>query len=554
MRLARFLGAALGLAVLAAALPSAADEMPPDEAPTPPPSVRMLQSPPRYGTYYQRWEPTFYTGFAPRADDPRRVHLHVGRGNQLRITVALSEPTLAAYARDLKARRDTYQRLVADGRVVLTQNHGLDAFTAALEDTGLDALVAQESHLAPAALRERNLALMERLNPKRVFRISIPAGELVRRWVAGLRSADRKAMDRDRRLELLNALLPTRLWVTEMDSETRTALDALVTAAPSAESLGQGVPAGFAAAYFALLDRVAPGRYPRQGDRLVFAEFTAIQPVGTFNETTDYRGRRIPLYPTPGRRALTTHQGTKTVDHIPTVAAYSYSPWLPYMHVGTNMHNSFHTLWWRMPVDETPFLPASWRAAAGDGTDGKPTRYLWLLSRGPMSHGCTHLTTGHISELRQLLPAETAALYDVDVFYNRSYDYDVFDIDGDFEPEVIGVEYFIAYSLSNKRPNRLRVANQRSAYYDWLYAGDLELGGNGDGGDVFLDIQDGRFIERTARSGRSYARVPLYEAAYEPEHIQFYRLVDIPFARALRQVGAGHPFPGGPEARATASP
>ena len=552
MRLARFPRAALLSAVLAAAPPSSADEIPPEETPDPPPSVRMLEGPPRYGTYYQRWEPTFYTGFAPRSDDPRRVHLHVGRGNQLRITVALSEATIAAYARDLKARRDTYQNLVADGRVVLTQNRGLDAFTATLEDVKLDALVAEESDLAPAALRERNLALMERLNPKRVFRISIPEGELVRRWIAGLRPEDRKAMDRDRRLEVLNALLPTRLWVTEMDRETQTALDALVAAAPSAES--QSAPAAFAGAYFALLDRVAPGRYPRQAGRVAFAEFTAVQPVGTFNETTNYRGRKIPLYPTPGRRALTTHQGTKTVDHIPTVAAYSYSPWLPYMHVGTNMHNSFHTLWWRMLVDETAFLPASWREAAADGNDGERNTYLWLLSRGPMSHGCTHLTTGHISELRQLLPAETPALYDVDVFLNRSYDYDVFDIDGDLEPEVIGVEYFIAYSLSNKRPHRLRVANERPAYYDWLYAGDLELGGNGDGRDVFLDIQDGRFIERTARSGKRYARVPLYEAAYEPERIQFYRLVDIPFARALRQVGAGHPFPVGPAARATAGP
>jgi hypothetical protein len=314
------------------------------------------------------------------------------------------------------------------------------------------------------------------------------------------------------------------------------------------------VPAAFAGQYFALLDRVAPGLYPRQGDRVAFAEFTAVQPVGTFNETTNYRGRKIPLYPTPGRRALTTHQRTKTVDHIPTVAAYSYSPWLPYMHVGTTMHNSFHTLWWRMPVNETPFLPASWRAAAADGHGANPNTYLWLLSRGPMSHGCTHLTTGHISELRQLLPAETAALYDVDVFLNRSYDYDVFDIDGDLEPEVIGVGYFIAYSLSNKRPNRLRVANERSAYYDWLYAGDLALGGNGDGRDAFHDIHDGRFIERTARSGKSYARVPLYEAAYEPERFQFYRLVDIPFARALRQVGAGRPFAGGAAARATAGP
>jgi hypothetical protein len=36
--------------------------------------------------------------------------------------------------------------------------------------------------------------------------------------------------------------------------------------------------------------------------------------------------------------------------------------------------------------------------------------------------------------------------------------------------------------------------------------------------------------------------VPLYEAAYERERFQFYRMVDIPFARELRKVGADHSF------------
>jgi hypothetical protein len=347
-------------------------------------------------------------------------------------------------------------------------------------------------------------------------------------------------------------MLPTRLWVAEMDGETRAQLRALVRQAPSPDALRDGVPLAFAADFFALLERVAPGRYPRRGDRLEFVEFTAIHPIGTFNEYTDYRGRKIPLYPTPGRRALTTHQRTHTVDHIPTVAVYSYSPWIPYMHVGTKLHNSFHTLWWRMEVDQTGFLPESWREASNESREGGRHTHLWLLSRGPMSSGCTHLTTGHISELRQLLPSETDKLYEVDTFLNRSYDYDVFDIDGDFEPEVMGVGYFVAYSLRKKLPNRLRVRNERSAYYDWLYAGDLELDGGGPG--FFSDIHDGRFVERVARKGTSYERLPLHEAAYEPERIQFYRLVDIPFARELRKTGVNHPFPGAVSPRETASP
>ena len=227
---------------------------------------------------------------------------------------------------------------------------------------------------------------------------------------------------------------------------------------------------------------------------------------------------------------------------IPTQHAGPYPPWLPYMHVGTNMHNSFHTLWWEMEPAHTAFLPASWRSGDHDNRDGNPYRYLWLLSRGPMSHGCTHVNAGHIAELRQVLPAETERLYDVDVFYNRSELYDVFDIDGDLTPEVMGVRYFVAYSLRDKTPDELRAPIERHAYYAWLYAGDLAYDGADQG--VFHDVRDGRFVGRDAVVGRKYDRIALREAAYPPERVQFYHLVDIPFARELRQVSLHHPFPG----------
>ena len=529
------------LVVLLLAPAAAADEVP-GEAPiyVPPPQPRQLSQPPEYGSYYRAYEPTFYTGFAPRPRDPGRVHLHVGRGNQLRVTQVLSDEVIADYARDLETRRATYQGLIDAKKIVLTQNRGYEAFVASLDEAGLADLAARSEGLEPAERRERNLALMERLNPGRVFRIAISEEALTSGWVAGLRPEDRQGMDRDRRLAVINALLPTRLWVAEIDADTRERLRALVALAPAPEALAGGVPASFADAYFELLDRLAPGHYPRREGRLEFAEFTAIYPIGTFNETTDYKGRKIPLYPTPGRRALTTHQRTHTVDHIPTVAVYSYSPWIPYMHVGTTLHNSFHTLWWRMRVDDTAFLPDRWRAAAGRNREGSDNTHLWLLSRGPMSSGCTHLATGHIVELRQLLPSETEQLYAVDTFLNRSYDYDVFDIDGDLSPEVMGVEYYIAYSLRNKQPHRLRVADERSSYYDWLYGGELDIGPDGSGS--FSGVHDGRFVERTAKKGSRYDRLPLREAAYEPERFQFYRLVDIPFARELRRVGVTHPF------------
>ena len=493
----------------------------------------VLQEPPRYGLYYDRYEPTFYTGFAPRTADPNRIHLRLGRGNQLRVTVVLSEAALETYGRDLLLRLQTYRRLIDDGRIVPTQNTGFETFEHTLEELDIEGFVAAERSLSPPEVRARNLRLLERLNPDRVFRIRMPVDALVTRWVSHLTPDDRQRMTSERQLALLNLMLPTRLFVAELDPTASAELRALVAAAPrpddghTTDALG-----AIRADYLGLLRRISHGIYPVRSDELAFVEFTAIHPNGSFNEYTEYKGRKIPMFPTPGRRALTTHQRTKTVDHIPDKVSYSYSPWIPYMHVGTRLHNSFHTLWWSMVADRTAFLPAAWRADAHT--------YLWLLSRGPMSHGCTHLGTGHIAELRQILPSETKRLYEIDTFLNKSHQYDVFDIDGDFEPEVMGVRYFIAYSLRNNLPNRLRAPNERRAFYDWLYGGELRYDAQGNG--YFENPTDARFVGRTAVTGRTYPRLPLYEAAYQPERVQFYRLVDIPFARELRKVGADHTF------------
>jgi len=485
------------------------------------------------GVYYDRYEPTFYTGFAPRAQDPKRLHLHVGRGNQLRMTLVLSDGVLDDYARDLTARLASYRALIDKGRVELTQNRGYEVFVQTLEEAGVADQVAAEANLSAAERRERNLALMERLNPGRVFRIRIPVDALIRRWAGQLQASDRKAMPAERQLELFNQLLPTRLWVTEQAPADSAALKALVAQVPAQ---GEVPVEALTAPYLALLDRASGGIYPRVGANLEFAEFTAIHPVGTFNGYVKHKGRNIPQYPTPGRRALTYHQRTETVDHIPDVVVYSYSPWIPYMHVGKRMHNSFHTLWWRMPAS-TGFLPDELRGKGGTTREGGDYDYLWLLSRGPMSHGCTHVNQGHIAELRQVLPALPEVMDDVDVYINKSHLFDVFDIDGDLEPEVMGVRYFVAYSLRDKTPDKLRAPTERRAYYDWLYGGELRY--HPDGTGYFANVEDGQFRGRMAVDGRTYGRVDLYEAAYEPEKLQFYKLVDIPFARELRRVGVG---------------
>ncbi|MFN2424852.1 MAG: hypothetical protein ABR587_00245 [Candidatus Binatia bacterium] len=498
----------------------------------------VLEEPPRFGVYYDRLEPTFYTGFAPRTFDPKYLHLHLGRGNQLRATVVLSDEALQEYARDLNARRRTYRALVDSRRLVLTQNHALEKFEETLDDEHVERLVAREAKLSAKERVERNLELLEELNPRRVFHIRLPVNKLLGSWAAHVTAQDRTSMTAARRLELVNLMLPTRLFVAELDAASSAQLAALVARCPAAGEAAQ--LEHIRPAFLALLEKVSRGIYPVRGDALEFSEFTTIYPIGTLNEFANHNGRKIPAYPTPGRRALTTHQRTKTPDHVPTEMSYSYSPWLPYMHVGTRMHNALHTLFWSMTPAETTFLPMKWKDVRND--DGQAHKHLWLLSRGPMSHGCTHVNAGHQAELRQILPTNPEDFSKVDLFHNRAYDYDVFDIDGDMKPEVMGVSYFIAYSLKKgDKPDRLRVRNERHAYYEWLYAG--ELGYDEDDRGMFAKIHDGRFVDRRAEKGFEHERIALHEAVYEQEKVQFYEAVDIPFAKALRQVGARHPFP-----------
>src|SRR5262245_28127866 len=108
----------------------------------------LLEEQSRFGVYYNRYEPAFYTGFAPRTNDPRRIHLHLGRGDQLRVTVVLADDVLREYARDLLSRYRTYQALIEDGRLTLTQNRGFEDFERRLKNAHVEQLVSTKATLS----------------------------------------------------------------------------------------------------------------------------------------------------------------------------------------------------------------------------------------------------------------------------------------------------------------------------------------------------------------------------------------------------------------------
>src|SRR5262249_58172656 len=136
-----------------------------------------------------------------RTADPSKLELDIGRGNQLRGTGVLADDVLQEYARGLRQRWQTYRALIDDGQLVLSQNHAFDEFERRLREVELNRLVREEKGLTPGALRERNLALLERLNPGRVFRIRMPVDAVVQHWTAEVRPEDHRHLDGTRRLE-----------------------------------------------------------------------------------------------------------------------------------------------------------------------------------------------------------------------------------------------------------------------------------------------------------------------------------------------------------------
>ena len=490
------------------------------------------------GVFYYRIEPSFYTGFAPRCQDPNRIHIHLGRGNQVRVTIVLSNRIVDSYLQDLAVRYRVYHELVGESKIKLTQNMSFEKFSRVVSDETILKLADEKSELDRAQYRKVSLEMLEKLNPGKVFHIRVNFDRRINEWSTRLAPFLNKKPTIQESLTLINNMLPTRIWVTELPWRLEDKLRHAITRYVLYQEAEKSEKSwnGFYSAAVELFELATKGIYPLKGKMLDFYEFTAVYPVGTLNQFAKYDGRNIPLYPCPGKRNLIEHQRTKVVDHIPDKACYGYLPWLPYMHVGKKLHNSFHTLWFRDNTKTNGFIPKEWKQNTKNSRTGKPYPRLWLLSRGPMSHGCTHVNAGHISELRQILPSDEKLLPQVVTYRNKSNHFDVFDIDGNGRPEVMGVKYFHAYSLKNKKPHKRRAPPDRKSFYEWLYVNGYRYGDSGQ--LVFDRAPTSRFVRKNAYKGETYENIPLYEAEYTPETIQFYNRMPIPFVRELRRISS----------------
>ena len=133
------------------------------------------------------------------------------------------------------------------------------------------------------------------------------------------------------------------------------------------------------------------------------------------------------------------------------------------------------------------------------------------------------------------------------IYRSLSPHYDVFDIEGDGNDKVMGVQYYIAFRHTKSRAaKQIWAQNNRKDFYQWLYGDEINYGPIGE--VTFNEAYDGKFIKRKAVQSKRYENIGLYEAPYEPEYLQFYVIdgVDkfsrkaVEFNSEMRRVGYGY--------------
>ena len=500
-------------------------------------------SQPPEGVYFHWYEPSFYAGFAPRTQDPSRPHIELSRGNQVRVTIPLGEKELDVYLDDLLARRKVYQEVIDAKVITLTTNREYERFVEALAAKGVEQAAASRASLGADGYREKTIEILAALNPDRVFRIQIPLARVVAAWKKALAAASLSSDEG--RLDVANAALPGRLGLYDLDA----GISAIVQKAADLAKAGDDAALGAAAQE--LIEKASLGHYRVRGGNVEAIEFTTIYPAGTIEATTTYNGERLPEFGVTGVWPLirrTTGRGMLgMVDYLSPNPGYGFISMFPYQFAGGIAYNAFHNAGVRCQLNSTPFLPREWRKQSGERDPGKSYQNLWIASRAPTSHGCTRLGSGHMSELRQMTPTSSDDLVKMPTYRNQPYCHDVFDVAGNGKDEVMGVQYYLAFrSTDDHVPIAAYVKNEREPFYRWLYGQNVSLGPVGEAS--IKEVPVCRFAPRKAELRETLSNVPLREAKWTPETIQFYTIRGVApdsstgfeFNRELRKVGAGH--------------
>jgi hypothetical protein len=496
------------------------------------------------GVFFNRYDPNFYTGFVPRVQDRKHITIHVGRGNQVRLRMVLPEETIENYLPDQFARYSLYKELIGKNIIKLTSNAAWEDYDARVMELKLGELAKRKSSLSQEEWRQLNLEYIDKLNPGRLYHIQRDFEAMVDNFAETLRTS-KPPESLEAKLDLINDFFPHRIFLTDLTAAQDTAFSELQSLARS------GNMDAFRAKSATFFHDITQNIYQIKDGKLDFYEFTSIFPMGSYDALTTYQGHKIPKFVTTGVWWLIPRQHGKgytgMVDYISSAGYYGLMPMLPYEYAGGIAYNAFHNPGISNWMQGHPLLPNAWKKTTAGSRSGKPFRRLSITSRGPVSHGCSRLNSGHLIEFREMLPSTSADMEGIRVFMPLSYCYDVFDINGDGTEEVMGIQYYLAF-----RHNKSRVAtqiwaqNNREDYYRWLYDDEIVYGPPGK--VIVKEAYDCKYVKRKAIQGKKYEDIKLYEAPEEPEYIQFYVINGLnslskkamDFNRELRRVGHGY--------------
>jgi len=490
--------------------------------------------------------PSFYTGFAPRAENPERFHVRLARGNQTRVSLILDDQAVTNYLFDLAKRHDFYRQAFAQKVIQIPEGVSLPQwamFNQIIESPVYGILPFIEQAKRGQVTREeayaKALSLIQHLNPGRLFSLKLNLTHGFLKWRDQVRSGNLSAATPAQAIVAIQSLLWGRInYVAAPSAEVMKQLQDTMAVAR------EGEDAAFLSQAFQLFKIVTGKKYEFsvlseqktwqpalqctdvRACYLIYPEFTAIYPTGFVRASTmDRFGNSIGLIRTPGLWPFVAHGGGRDVDNIRDDPYYGWAPKMDYQ----DIHNGFHNPAVRFSSsDLTPSVKSTLGLSANHTS-------LWAVKRGAVSHGCSRLPLGHVWEFRHLLPVTNEKMVQVYYFGNMSQDFDLYDIDGDGKLEVMGVEYFLSYDLkgssglSSREGRGLEISkDNRVAFYTKLFGAKQVFEANQMGAIQLIDpsvsMPSHLDLKREGVSARVTVngRFPLYEQTYERDKVQYY--------------------------------
>lgn len=491
--------------------------------------------------------PSFYTGFAPRIEDPNRIHFRLSRGNQIRLTAQLDEYSVLTYFYGLLKRDYLVDQAVQTNLIKLEHQDQMGLFRSVLNSERYQiyqqAEKFQNNSLSREQMYEASLKTLEELNPGRVFRIQLNISAAILRWQNTIAAFQKERGD-----------LALDVFITKNPRKTITLINDLVWGRVNVIAIAPALKAKLIETLQAkenldqkaieLFTLATEGRYNFQVLRngllqsslyqnalgqfiLEYPEFTAIYPNGSVRtHMNDRDGNSIPTIRESGVMNFIARD-THDVDHIRVEPYYGYIPKMDYTAEGNGIHNPAVRTYLKNSIYQNLYKDLN--IPANDNT-------LWIVSRGGVSHGCTRMAAGHVLEVRDVFPSSNDRMKKVKYFGNQSEDYDLFDIDGTGQLQVMGVKYFLAYAIVaddgegyREGAGLIAASLNRDAFYNQLYGQkQFRLENNK---YIFSNPYISQFAIENPNSqrGKAYSLkiagdFNLYEQAYEKDKLQFFTM------------------------------